>query len=85
MTERERVEKAANAVYLDSDLPLLDESDTIVPAMVDFALAQRREQREEDAKIAEQYPDTLESVGEPGSGKFRAISKVAAAIRGQKE
>ena len=33
------------------------------------------------AKIADQRPDTLDSVGEAGSGKFRAISQTAVAIR----
>src|SRR3990167_7542630 len=37
--------------------------------------------KEACAKIADQHPDTLESVGEAGSGKFRATSQVATLIR----
>ena len=33
------------------------------------------------AKIADEHPDTLESVGEAGSGKFKAVSQVAQKIR----
>ena len=39
---------------------------------------------EEAALIADQHPDTLESTGGAGSGKFRATSRTAIAIRALK-
>ena len=39
------------------------------------------EVREACAQIADAHPDTLDSIGGPGSGTFKAISKTAAAIR----
>ena len=58
----------------------LEQRQTAARRLVALATARKYEQ-ERLAKIADQYPDTLESVGDAGSGKFKAVSKLAKIFR----
>lgn len=45
----------------------------------------RRQTWEKAAQIADKHPDTLASVGLPGSGTFHAVSQIAAILRAEAE
>ena len=76
-----RIETLANKFYLDSDLALLDMDDCIGEGLINFALIVLREFAEEAAEFADRHPDQMVSVGESGSGQFRAWSTVGNYIR----
>ena len=78
--ERELAAANCRVELLEHDMKSGD-YETLYAQMVDELAAARASERERLAKIADEHPDTLESVGEAGSGKFKAVSKLAKIFR----